>query len=56
VFAYVLIIAGLFWVAIPYVLRDQINWSTRNVVRWRCLHAIALIYGGVILAFAFTQY
>ncbi len=56
VFAYVLIVAGLFWVAIPYVLRDQINWSTRNVVRWRCLHAIALIYGGVILAFAFTQY
>jgi hypothetical protein len=56
VFAYLLIIAGLFWVAIPYVLRDQINWSTRSVFRWRCLHAIALIYGSVILAFAFTQY
>src|SRR5439155_6216146 len=56
VFAYLLIVAGLFWVAIPYVLRDQINWSTRSVFRWRCLHAIALIYGGVILRFAFTQY
>jgi multisubunit Na+/H+ antiporter MnhG subunit len=56
VFAYVLIIAGLFWVAVPYVLRDQINWSARSVFRWRCLHAIALIYGGVILTFAFTQY
>jgi hypothetical protein len=56
VFAYVLILAGLFWVAVPYVLRDQINWSTRSVFRWRCLHAIALIYGGVILTFAFTQY
>jgi multisubunit Na+/H+ antiporter MnhG subunit len=56
VFAYLLIIAGLFWVAVPYVLRDQINWSTRSVFRWRCLHAIALIYGGVILTFAFTQY
>ena len=56
VFAYALIVAGLFWVAIPYVLRDQINWSTRSVFRWRCLHAIALIYGGVILTFAFTQY
>ena len=54
--AYVLIVAGLFWVAIPYVLRDQINWSARSVFRWRCLHAIALIYGGVILTFAFTQY
>jgi hypothetical protein len=56
VFAYLLIIAGLFWVSIPYVLRDQINWSTRSVFRWRCLHVIALIYGGVILSFAFTRY
>ena len=56
VFAYLLILAGLFWVAIPYVLRDQINWSTRTVFRWRFLHAIALFYGGVILTFAFTRY
>jgi hypothetical protein len=56
VFAYLLIVAGLFWVAIPYVLRDQINWSARSVFRWRCLHAIALIYGCVILKFTFTQY
>ena len=56
VFAYLLIIAGLFWVAIPYVLRDQINWSARTVFRWRCLHAIVLAYGFVILGFAFTRY
>ena len=56
VFAYLLIVAGLFWVAIPYVLRNQINWSTRSVFRWRFLHAIAFIYGCVILAFAFTRY
>jgi hypothetical protein len=56
VFAYLLIIAGLFWVAIPYILRDQINWIARSAFRWRCLHAIELIYGGVILGFTFTQY
>jgi hypothetical protein len=56
VLAYLLILAGLFWVAIPYVLRDQINWSTRSAFRWRFLHAIALIYGCVILTFAFTRY
>jgi hypothetical protein len=56
VFAYLLIIAGLFWVAIPYVLRDQINWGARSVFRWRCLHAIVLVYGCVILKFAFTHY
>lgn len=56
VFAYLLIVAGLFWVAIPYVLRDQINWSAQSAFRWRCLHALALAYGGVILGFALTQY
>jgi hypothetical protein len=56
VLAYVLIVAGLFWVAIPYILRDQINWSARSVFRWRCLHGIALIYGGAILTLTFTQY
>ena len=56
VFAYLLIIAGLFWVAIPYVLRDQLNWLARSAFRWRFLHAIALIYGCVILTFAFTRY
>jgi len=56
IFAYLLIVAGLFWVAVPYVLRDQINWSARSVFRWRFLSAIALIYGGVIFKFAFTQY
>jgi hypothetical protein len=55
-FAYLLIMAGLFWVAIPYILRDQINWSARSVFRWRFLHAIALVYGCVILRFTFTQY
>ena len=55
-FAYFLIVAGLFWVATPYVLRDQINWIARSVFRWRCLHAIILVYGGVIFGLAFTQY
>jgi hypothetical protein len=56
VFSYLLIVAGLFWVTMPYLLRDQINWSTRSTPRWRLLHGIALCYGAVILAFAFTQY
>lgn len=55
-FAYLLIVAGLFWVAIPYILRDHINWIARSVFRWRCLHALILVYGGVILALTFTQY
>ena len=56
VFAYLLVVAGLFWVTMPYLLRDQINWSLRSAFRWRFLHAIAFVYGGVILTFAVTQY
>jgi hypothetical protein len=56
VFAYLLIVAGLFWVTMPYLLRDQINWSARTTARWRLTHALALLYGAVILACAVTRY
>jgi hypothetical protein len=56
VFAYLLVIAGLFWVTMPYLLRDQINWTLRTNLRWRFLNGIALLYGAVTLALAITQY
>src|SRR5438105_14818575 len=55
-FAYLLIVAGLFWVTMPYLLRDQINWSARTTARWRLTHALALIYGAAILACAVLRY
>ena len=36
VFAYLLIVIGLFWVTMPYLLRDQINWSART--QWSLAH------------------
>src|SRR5213595_3751977 len=56
VLAYLMIVAGLFWVTMPYLLRDQINWSAGNNARWHALHGIAAVYGAAILACAFTQY
>jgi hypothetical protein len=56
VLAYLMIVAGLFWVTMPYLLRDQINWSARSNTRWHAVHGIAAAYGLIILAFAFTQY
>jgi hypothetical protein len=56
VFAYFLVVAGLFWVTMPYLLRDQINWSARSTTRWRFMNGLAFVYGAVILALAFTQY
>jgi hypothetical protein len=56
VFAYILVIAGLFWVTMPYLLRDQIDWSARNNLRWRTIHGVVTAYGVIVLALALTQY
>jgi hypothetical protein len=56
VFAYLLIVAGLLWVTMPYLLRDQINWSSRAHTRWRFMHAAIILYGAIVLALALTQY
>jgi hypothetical protein len=56
VFAYILIVVGLFWVTMPYLMRDQINWSARTNGRWRITHAFAFLYGVAILACAVTRY
>jgi hypothetical protein len=56
VFAYILIVAGLIWVTMPYLLRDQINWSARTNGRWRVTHGLVFLYGAAILACAVTRY
>jgi len=56
VFAYLMIVIGLFWVTMPYLLRDQIDWSARTNGRWRLANGLILLYGAAILACAFTQY
>ena len=56
VLAYLMIVAGLFWVTMPYLLRDQINWSANNVGRWRLVSGIGLAFGVAILACAVLLY
>ncbi len=56
VFAYIMIVKGLFWVTMPYLLRDHISWSARSTGRWMLLHAAALLYGAVILFLAIARY
>jgi hypothetical protein len=56
VFAYILIVLGLFWVSLPYLLRDQIDWLSRSSARWLSFSVLAVIYGAILLFFAFTRY
>lgn len=54
VLAYAWILAGLFWVGMPYLLRDQIAWVSQSPGRWNAFAGAGLVYGILILGFAFT--
>ncbi len=50
--AYVWIFLGLFWVGLPWLLRDQIGWATASEGRFRLLAALGLAYGVAVTACA----
>jgi hypothetical protein len=52
VLAYIWLTLGLFWVGMPYVLRDQINWITQTGPRFRALTVAGLVYGLVVIVCA----
>ena len=56
VLAYILIVFGLIWVTMPYMLRDQISWLSKTAGRWRGLHALSFIYGGALIFLALFYY
>ncbi len=56
VLAYIWIVLGLFWVGMPYLLRDQIAWVTREATRWRLAAAGGLAYGAAMLLCAILFY
>ena len=56
VLAYVLIVKGLVWVTMPYLMRDHLALVSRNTAVWIAVNGLTLLYGAAILALAFTQY
>ncbi len=56
IFAYAIIIAGLFWVGMPYTFRDAVSWTTAKPSRWRMVSLAGLAYGLVVLACSFTAW
>jgi len=53
--AYVWIFFALFWVGMPYLMRDQITWALGKPWRWRVLAFVGIDYGlaMVVCALAF---
>jgi hypothetical protein len=50
--AYVWIINGLFWVGMPWVMRDQIAWLTAKMQRYRAAAWAGLLYSGAVIVCA----
>lgn len=48
VLTYVWIITGMFWVGMPYTLRDQITWVSASEQRWRAATFAGLAYGALL--------
>lgn len=56
VLAYIFIVAGLFWVMMPYLLRDKIDWNAKSTGRWRFCTGLMFAYGAVLIGLALTRY
>lgn len=52
ILAYAWIIAGMFFVGMPYLLRDGIGWLTASPARFKAAAAAGALYGFVVLALA----
>ena len=51
---YVWVAFALFWVGMPYTLRDQIAWITGAEKRWRAAVFAGLAYGALLLVLPLT--
>ena len=52
IFAYGMIFCGLFWVGMPFTMRDAITWATKTEGRYRALALGGLAYGVAVLVCA----
>lgn len=48
ILVYVWILFALFWVGMPYTLRNQISWVTATKERWRAATFAGLAYGALL--------
>lgn len=54
--AYLLVIAGIWFTLYPWHLRDALNWATANEKRVRVGSAVRLAFGLFVAALGFTVY
>ena len=53
-FCYLYLTLGLFWIGMPYTMRDQISWASRTAGRFKGLALAGAGCGLVLMILAFT--
>jgi hypothetical protein len=53
-FTYLAIIAAMFWIGMPYLLRDQIRWASTSTLRLRAVAAAVAGFGALLLILGLT--
>ena len=56
VYAYAMIVAGMYYIALPWLLRDHITWSLAKPVRSRTIAGIAVALGIFLTILAATAF
>lgn len=56
ILAYAWIIAGMFFVGMPFLMRDAISWVTGNDARWKLVSLSGIVYGALLLVAALIFY
>ncbi|WP_051944881.1 hypothetical protein [Verrucomicrobium sp. BvORR106] len=56
ILAYVWIIVGMFFVGMPYLMRDWVTWATKTAGRWKLASLAGAAYGIVLLVVALVNY
>jgi hypothetical protein len=51
---YLGIVSALFWIGMPYMLRDQIAWLTKNEGRWKSAAFAGIFYGVLLICLRLT--
>ena len=54
--AYLLVVAGIWFTVTPWRLRDMLNWATANESRTRALSLVRLVFAAFVLVLGLTAF
>jgi len=55
-FCYLMIIKGLYFVGMPYLFRDGVDWATASAGRWRGLLTAGVVMGVIFITLGLTAW